>query len=87
MQNLTEEQKQQAYDIRVETTVFMIHNISKIIEKATKHGCFDANELSFVGSIYDNLQNGIKQAFDKVAADSSAAAAAAPSSVNNVAAK
>ena len=60
---LTEEEKKKVLEKTAVIKLDTVFQILKCIDVATSRGAFKGNELSFVGSIHDILNNGLNTAF------------------------
>lgn len=66
MDGLNDDQRKQVLDKEVVTQVLMIAQICKIIEGCTQRGAFRPEELSYVGSVFDNLSKVVNDAVVQV---------------------
>ena len=64
--NLSEEQRKEVLEMQVVTKVAVIAQMCKIIEGCTQRGAFKSDEMSYIGGIYDSLNNVVKQSVAKV---------------------
>jgi hypothetical protein len=60
METLTETQKQTVLDTQLTIKVALVGHICKIMEAATSRGVFKAEELTYVGNVYDGLAKAIQ---------------------------
>lgn len=60
MEKLTDEQKQAVLDTQLTIKVALVAHICRVIEAATSRGAFKADELTYVGNIYDGLNKAIQ---------------------------
>lgn len=59
----TEDEKQKAFKMKAEITIYSLMQIAEIINLSSTRGAFKANELSQIGTLYDKITSGIDNAF------------------------
>ncbi len=62
--SLTEEDKKRVLEKNATIKLDTVFQIIKCLDVASNRGAFRGNELSFVGSVYDTINNGLTKAFE-----------------------
>lgn len=65
-ETITDDQRTAALETQVVTKVALIAQMARIIEGCAQRGAFKAEEMEYVGNIYNILSKTVKEAVDKV---------------------